>query len=197
MSRLQTAFVLGFHGCERDIGERALAGELNLLQSTRKFDWLGSGSYFWEGDQIRAQEWADQKVARGDYKDPFVIGAVIDLGNCLDLTVRENLELVRSAFISFETVQKTSGLEMPVNKHAPKDPSPDLVMRDLDCAVMNHLHTIVEGPDRPAGVEPFDSVRAIFGEGRPLYAGSGFRDKTHSQIAVRNPACIKGVFRPR
>jgi hypothetical protein len=194
LSRL-TSFVLGYHGCDRAIGEQALSGDLGILQSTRDFDWLGAGAYFWEADSRRAIEWARQKADRGDYDDPFAIGAVIDLGNCLDLLARENLELVRSAHMSFATVQKASGYPMPVNTKAPKDKSPDLVMRHLDCAVMNHLHAIVDGQDRPAGVEPFDTVRALFGEGIPLYEGSGFRDKTHSQIAVRTPACIKGVFR--
>ena len=196
MSRL-TSFVLGYHGCEKSVGEAAIAGGLNLLHSTRKFDWLGHGIYFWEGDPRRAAEWADQKVARGDYKDPYVIGAVIDLGNCLDLMVRENLELVRSAYVGFESVQKAGGLPLPTNTSAPKDKSEDLVMRYLDCAVMNHLHAIIEGPDRPPGVEPFDTVRALFGEGEPLYKGSGFRAKTHSQIAVRTESCVKAVFQVR
>ena len=196
MSR-QTAFVLGYHGCDRSIGERALSGEADILHSTRNFDWLGAGSYFWEGDPVRAWEWANQKKARGDYDEPFVIGAAIDLGNCLDLLVRENLELVRYAAVSFEAVRKASDLEMPVNTVAPKDKSKALVMRYLDCAVMNHLHTIIEGPDRPEGVDAYDSVRALFPEGEPLYAGSGFQDRTHVQIAVRNPACIKGIFRLR
>lgn len=196
MSR-PTSFVLGYHGCERAIGEQALNGEIDLLQSTRAFDWLGSGIYFWEDDPRRAAEWARQKAARGDYADPYVIGAAIDLGNCLDLRVRENLELVRAAYQSFAKVQEASGLPIPENKKAPKDDSPDLVMRYLDCAVMNHLHAIVDSDDRPHGVEPFDTVRGLFGEGVPLYEGSGFRDKTHSQLAVRNPSCIKGIFRVR
>jgi hypothetical protein len=179
------------------VGEKAIAGDLKLLQSTRDFDWLGAGIYFWEGDPIRAAEWAGQKVKRGDYKDPFVIGAVIDLGNCLDLMVRDNLELVRNSYVSFEKVQTAGGLPLPENKKAPKDNSDDLVMRYLDCAVMNHLHSIIETDKGTPGIEPFDTVRALFGEGEPLYAGSGFRAKTHSQIAVRSEACIKGVFQVR
>lgn len=40
-----------------------------------------------------------------------------------------------------------------------------------------------------------DTVRAVFTEGRPLYPNAGFFEKTHAQIALPNPACIKGVFR--
>jgi hypothetical protein len=34
-------------------------------------------------------------------------------------------------------------------------------------------------------------------EGDELYAGAGFLDKTHIQIAIRNPNMIKGFFLPR
>lgn len=176
---------------------RAVNGEVDLLHSSSAFDWLGAGIYFWEGDPRRAKEWAEAKASRGAYTEPFVVGAAIDLGNCLDLLVRENLELVRAAYESFAAVQSKAGLPMPVNKPAPRDPRPDLVLRFLDCAVINHLHAIMAGPDRPGGIEPFDTVRGLFVEGGPLYDGGGFLDRTHSQIAVRNTACIKGVFLPR
>jgi hypothetical protein len=41
LSRLLTSFVLGFHGCAQNIGEQALAGNLDLIQSDRDYDWLG------------------------------------------------------------------------------------------------------------------------------------------------------------
>jgi hypothetical protein len=44
--------------------------------------------------------------------------------------------------------------------------------------------------------ESFDSVRGLFIEGEPVYPGSGFYDKTHIQICVVNPNCIKGYFSP-
>lgn len=197
MSRLQTSFILGFHGCEKSVGQQILAGDTGILQSTKDFDWLGAGAYFWENDPQRAHEWAMQKVKRGDYKEPFVIGAVIDLGNCLDLLVRENIELVRAAYDSFAAIQQLGGLPLPVNSKAPKDESPDLVMRHLDCAVMNHLHIWMKENADPTQFEPYDSVRAVFPEGATLYEGAGFRDKNHCQIAVRSDSCIKGVFLPR
>jgi len=40
-----------------------------------------------------------------------------------------------------------------------------------------------------------DSVKGVFTEGKLLYPDSGFDEKTHTQIVVRNPHCIKGVFR--
>jgi hypothetical protein len=86
LSRLATSFVLGYHGCEYGVATKAIAGETSILQSKRDFDWLGPGAYFWESDPQRAMEWAHWKASRGDYSRPAVIGAVIDLRHCLDLT---------------------------------------------------------------------------------------------------------------
>jgi hypothetical protein len=118
----------------------------------------------------------------------------------LDLLARENIVLVRRAYESFRKVRERADLPMPQNRSPSHSRDPDLVLRFLDCAVMNHLHTIVENPPQDAGLkgyprlEPFDTVRSLFGEGTPLYKGSGFREKTHTQIAVRNRTCIKGLF---
>jgi hypothetical protein len=35
----------------------------------------------------------------------------------------------------------------------------------------------------------------MFVEGEELYDGAGFHEKTHVQIAIRNPKMIKGYFR--
>lgn len=42
----------------------------------------------------------------------------------------------------------------------------------------------------------YDSVRGVFPEGGEVYPGSGFVDKTHIQICIVNPNCIKGYFNP-
>ncbi len=84
------SFVLGFHGCDQAIGEAILAGQVELRPSTNPYDWLGGGSYFWENDPERALDFA-KLLAKGkrrsasSIKDPFVIGAVLDLGDCLNL----------------------------------------------------------------------------------------------------------------
>lgn len=61
----------------------------------------------------------------------------------------------------------------------------------LDCSVIERLHAIREAN----GDQPIDTVSGIFLEGRSLYENSGFYEKTHIQLCVSNPACIKGVFR--
>lgn len=75
--------LIGFHGCERDVAERVFAGETHLNSSENDYDWLGSGIYFWVGSYERAIDWArsSEKI-----KDPYVVGAFIDPGYCLNLT---------------------------------------------------------------------------------------------------------------
>lgn len=192
MSRL-TSFVLGYHGCEREVGEAVIRGGKTLKQSTSKYHWLGKGAYFWEDDPQRALEWAQQRPAARALQEPFVVSAIIDMRHCLDLRVRESVDLVKQAHRLLEAETTATGMEMPKNQTAPNDKSPDMVLRYLDCAVIDRLHQMVTD----LGLAPFDTVRALFPEGPELYGGSGFREKTHSEIAVRNDGCIIGYFRPR
>jgi hypothetical protein len=69
----------------------------------------------------------------------------------------------------------------------------DLLIRHLDCAVVEAVHQVNESQGR----RNYDSVRGVFMEGVPLYEGTEFRERNHIQICVRNPNCIKGFFRVR
>ncbi|GHS82842.1 hypothetical protein PAGU2196_36760 [Pseudomonas sp. PAGU 2196] len=83
------SFVLGFHGCDRKIGEAVLAGD-QISPSMNEYDWLGEGAYFWESSPERALSYArlikQYKRGQGSIKEPYVVGAVIDLGLCLNHT---------------------------------------------------------------------------------------------------------------
>src|SRR5580704_17575914 len=85
-----SGLILGFHGCDRAIGEAVLSGDEDLKASNNSCDWLGHGIYFWENNPLRAIEWARliQQGPRGNRRKihhPLAIGAVIDLGMCLNL----------------------------------------------------------------------------------------------------------------
>jgi hypothetical protein len=185
----QPSFILGFHGCNKAVGESILTSDgLHLKPSEKSYDWLGSGIYFWEGSVARAWEWAYAKQAEGKIQEPFVVGAIIDLRHCLDLFDRHGMEQLRPAYRTVIESAKQNGDPVPKNV----GPTPDKAGRKLDCAVLNMLHTLREGSALP----PFDSVRGPFLEGRPIYRGAGFRSHSHIQICVRNQACIKGYFKP-
>jgi len=185
LHRLASAFILGYHGCDRRVGERLLAGTA-FKPSNNDYDWLGPGIYFWEANPLRGLEFAEEASRRrtSNISKPFVIGAVIELGLCLDLTTSSGLDWVRIAHQSLVDVTRAAALDLPSN-------SRDELRRNLDCAVVRRLHTILETQNLPA----IDTLKGVFTEGEPAYPGAGFREKTHIQIVVRNPRCIKGVFR--
>lgn len=191
----QPSFILGFHGCDKEIGEAILRGdEKHLKWSEKKHDWLGSGIYFWEGNPARAMEWAEHRKAEGKIDTPFVIGAIIDLRHCLDLFDSAGLREVKDVHAELIKTLKTAGKQPPANV----GDTPDKAGRRLDCAVMNYLHEY--RAERAAREEreddAYDSIRAPFLEGDPVYAGAGFRSENHIQLCVRSTACIKGYFRP-
>lgn len=195
MSRLATSFVLGYHGCDRATAQKAVLEGAGILHSDRNYDWLGPGAYFWESDPTRALEWAKWKEQIGAYKEPTVIGAVIDLRNCLDLVSRDDVELLRAAHKSFLQVRAKAGLPIPKNGNPQGAKNADRVLRYLDCAVLRHLHEILDQlAASDSLIEKFDTVRGMFVEGGRAYSGSGIYRKSHVQLAVRNPDCIKGIF---
>jgi len=185
LHQLAASFILGYHGCNKAVGERILQGE-PFKESNNDYDWLGPGIYFWEANPLRGLDFAReaQKRPASKIKQAFVIGAVISLGLCLDLTTSAGVEQIRTAYNTLKELAKTSAVKLPQN-------SGDGLLRRLDCAVIQMVHTI----RRERGDQPIDSVKGVFIEGQRVYEGSGFHEKTHIQIAVRNPGCIKGVFR--
>ena len=185
--------VIGFHGCDKSVVDKVLAGEENLIASTNDYDWLGNGIYFWENNETRALLWA-QDLAKRKYssvKTPAVIGAIIDLGYCFDLTDSIYLNELRKAYDVFVDFYKNTGLPLPQNTDV--GASTDKLIRKLDCAVIQTAHKINQDANKRA----FDSVRGVFWEGKPLYPNAGFAEKNHIQICVCNPNCIKGYFLPR
>jgi hypothetical protein len=178
--------LLGFHGCNKSVFNDVVKKSRPLAPSNNSYDWLGSGVYFWENSYARAFDWASERHG----EDAAVIGAVIDLGHCLNLTDYENSEIVRTAYLSLKRDIRKYNLVMPQNKNLKTNE--DWLIRDLDCAVINHIHLITDS----MGIEPFDSVRGIFTEGKPIYPGAGFRGKTHVQLCIRSSKCIKGYFSP-
>jgi len=186
--------VLAYHGCDLETAQNLLGGS-PFQPSAKDFDWLGAGTYFWENDVLRAYQWATE--ARRNFDYPSVIGAVIELGNCLDLTTQSGIEAVKLAYRQFIAMAERDGVPIPENVDPAKGPSGDKTIRRLDCAVMNHLFDVVlpAVQELEPRSQPYSTVRALFPEGSQLYPGAGFRDKTHIQICVREPEQILGVFR--
>lgn len=194
MSRLATSFVLGYHGCDKDTAEKVISGRASLTFSDKPYDWLGPGIYFWEADEQRAREWAERRCA-GTGKQPAVIGAALDLRNCLDLVSRADQDIVRQAYDSLSKIFCTAKQTLPTNENSKSGGDFDRRLRKLDCAVIKHLHELADDKTDDT-FDPFDSVRGMFTEGDEVYPGSGFHSQSHVQISIRNRECIKGLFYP-
>ena len=185
MHRLSGSFVLGFHGCDQSVADDLLDGK-DFVPSANDWDWLGSGIYFWETNPVRGIEFAKTGRSRGKITAPAVVGAVIDLGFCLDLISSTGVAAVKAAHEDFIAYARKADKPVPKNRLGP-----DRLLRDRDCAVINHLHKVRDAAKLPA----FQTVRAVFIEGGRIYEEAGFFEKTHIQICVREKSCIKGVFR--
>lgn len=196
MYSTRAGLILAFHGCDQSVLEKVLNGKENLKNSENSYDWLGHGAYFWENSPSRALEFAEHlkklkknTISKNPINKPAVIGVVLNLGFCLDLLDFENLRLLKSGYDLLKATQSTS--KFPQNKES--GDLKELLLRDLDCAVIQTLHTV----RKENNLQPFDTVRGVFWEGKELYPNAGFREKDHIQICVRNPNCIKGFFLPK
>jgi hypothetical protein len=179
--------VIGYHGCTEAYAQDLLLGARALHEwrpSTNDWDWLGHGIYFWEHSPDRAMRWAREKYTRqGD--SPAILGAVIQLGRCFDLLNEAIAGILSQSFQELSASYQQAGLPLPQNGGR------DWKRRELDCLVINDCLARV----KMRAVE-YDTVRGAFLEGEPAYPGAGFSREAHVQIAVRNPACILGAFRP-
>jgi len=194
------SFVLGFHGCDKAVAEAIFRGdERDLKPSLNDYDWLGSGAYFWENNYRRALDWATSMIGQPrktgtPIEHPAVIGAVIDLGNCLNFLEQDAIALAKDRYAEIADESIAAGKPIPKNTNPPRMVgSPDRIWRKLDRAVIEAIHRLVAGSKEPQ----FDTVRAVFLEGEELYPDAGFLGKTHIQICVRNTRQIMGYFRPR
>ncbi len=183
--------IVGYHGCDRAVAEDVLLRGASLKKSMNPWDWLGEGIYFWEHGPERALEFAEWKARRGEILEPFVLGAYIHLGRCFDLTDTAATSELAPFHDGLADTLALAGQPMPENRRA-GDGDFDLVLRRLDCAVLNFGLGRLEAAD---GVR-FDTVRGVFTEGDLAYPGARIQMKTHVQIAVRNPDCVLGYFRP-
>lgn len=179
--------VLGFHGCEKSVFDRVIIHGEHLKKSSNAYDWLGHGIYFWEQNYKRADDWAINRYGK---ENAAVIGAVIDLGLCLNLTDSTSSDILRRGYEILSFRSEMLGNKMPINR--PSKKSTDILLRDLDCAVIQQIHDFNRQENKPM----FDSVRGIFIEGEEVYPGAEFREKTHVQLCICNPNCIKGYFSP-
>jgi hypothetical protein len=181
--------ISAFHSCDREVGLRILNGEDDLIASENEWDWLGPGIYFWEQNPGRALEYAvecaaGQQKNKNRIKTPFVIGAVLELGKCLNLLEPGSIDVVKQAHTRLVKTYNNSKRPIPTNRGP---------IRKLDCSVIKYVHQTTT----QKGLTPYDTIRSAFNEGSQIYPNSNFYDRLHIEICVRSPELIKGYFLPR
>jgi hypothetical protein len=205
MYNARPGLLIGFHGCDKSRQQQLLSDSASIPMSSKPFDWLGHGMYFWENNYERALEWAKiNKMRGGGVTEPAVIGAVIELDHCCDLLQDRFIRMIGVNYRCMSKRYSDTRRVLPVNRNATGDPNLDRLMRFLDCATIEFMHKsfreeaekqiITEGY---TSVKPFDSVRGVFLEGGEAYPGAGISAKSHIQLCIRNPNCIKGFFQKR
>jgi hypothetical protein len=196
--------IIGFHGCEEAVKEKLINNSDFIQISKKPYDWLGYGMYFWENNHDRAMEWATDKKKRGEIKTPAVVGAVLQLGYCCDLLDSRYVQVLKNHYELMAASYKVVGRDLPENKNLSQDLHKDKILRVLDCTAIEYMHSEIykryKGDIDSQGfsdLKIFESTRCVFTEGGPVFEGAGIFEKSHIQICVRNPDCIKGFFNPR
>lgn len=204
MYDIKPNLIFGFHGCDESVRYRLLNQPDEIVFSKEKYDWLGHGMYFWENNYERALQWAEEKKSRGRIQQPAVIGATLFLGHCCDFLDTTYINLLKTYFDLMAPMYVTMGKNLPQNGNLPHDRHKDKILRELDCTVIEFMHAAIfykmQTDIQNGGFSEnkiFDSTRGVFTEGGPVFTGAGILEKSHIQVCIRNPNCIKGFFLPR
>ncbi|WP_416761122.1 hypothetical protein ACNI65_03110 [Roseateles sp. So40a] len=192
--------ILAYHGCDITVRDRLVRGQLDGLRpSSNGYDWLGKGVYLFEGDPDRALRFAESVrdhprrfLSAKPIVNPTVVGVVLGISRCWDMTTIEGRREYQSAFSALQATRQMAGRCMPVND-AGAGADDVKLLRALDCAVFNIGHETRERQ----GEQPHELVRASFHQGQPIRDGTDFRTGSHIQLALRDPSCVVGWFLPR
>jgi hypothetical protein len=187
--------VVAYHGCDESTADRLVSRGGKFRPSNNKYDWLGSGVYFFEDDSRRALHFAEtaaanpgRKFSRGVIERPAVVGVVLRLHRILDLSTQDGIDEFATAYHGLEAASARTGQPMPVNRRARADDA-EMLLHNLDRAVIEFVHAAREED----GLAPYEAVRAPFTQGSPIAPTSAILDRTHIQLALRDVSCVVGV----
>jgi len=190
--------VIGYHGTGLSTALRIVNRFQTFRASERKYDWLGSGIYFWEYApsqaldfaRIRQRQYLRKKNKTKDdllrASEPLaVVASMIRLGYCLDLTEPENIRYMEAVFRDYSESMALTGDALPKNTRK---------YRKLDRDIFEYTYKQLES------VEPkriVDTARGIYvptDGAKRVWPASWISKDTHIQLCVRNPASILGTW---
>jgi hypothetical protein len=161
---------IGFHGTSAEAARRILSTGFEI--SRNEYDWLGDGAYFFQDAPARALEWAWQRFG----SDAAVIGAEIDLDDCIDLLDVPWHNPLAKAYPRYKAELEQQGIPLPRQSAG---------AHRLDRRVMNYLIGLLETEGSVV-----NCVRAAFAEGASAFPGSALLNRSHVQIAARTSRVI-------
>lgn len=195
--------VVAYHGCDITTRDGLVSGLTSPRSSANKYDWLGPGFYFFEGDPERALAFAttaskepSKRYTAAPIVEPAVVGCVFIVQRCLDMTTRIGLLEFEQALAQLRAGLRATGAPIPRNTSAGSDDT-DGLLRRLDNAVFNFIHEArdpAQSSQESAFAPHYQMVRGAFRQGQALAAQSGFHRDSHIQIALRDLTCIQGWF---
>ncbi|EER62330.1 conserved hypothetical protein [Acidovorax delafieldii 2AN] len=138
--------VLAYHGCDITTRDGFVRGQITPEISENRYDWLGKGLYFFEGDWKRALNLAnfahshpDLFLTQKPIATPAVVGTVLDVDRWLDLTTQEGIEDFTRAAEAVVRGSAENGEPQPENKAAYVGDK-DLLHRAFDKAACDMVH---------------------------------------------------------
>jgi hypothetical protein len=194
--------LIAYHGCDVTTRDDLVSGRLrHLSHSNNRYDWLGPGAYFFEGDLERALMFSQashdnpsKMYTVRPIGTPAAVGVALRVQSWLDMTTQAGIQEFTMAYQSMVEGLHDVGDPVPVNSAA-SDDDPDILLRALDNAVFTFLHDVRANSKPP--LSPFQAVRGAFHQGPEIAHLSGFHKSTHVQIALRDDHCVEGWFLPR
>lgn len=193
------ALITGYHGTSLTRAE-AMVDRREFVASTRPYDWLGRGIYFFEDGPIRARVWARHRW-KGTVERPAVVRAAINLDRCLDLFDTRAHKDLREKYPEFVSHERLEGVThnqaglMAVGGCVFTTASPEIdpakrpeIQNFRDRAFIDWYvdHLQLNGI-------AIRSVRGIFLDGRALFPASFLFDWAHAQIAVIDETAIEDI----
>ncbi len=174
--------IVAYHGTTVATAKRLVDGG-DFLPSNKTFEWLGKGIYFWEYAPKQAWWWTAD--LRGNAR-PAVVGAMIRLGNCLDLLDPANVRSLRMVYDDIIPKWEAVGRAIPRNVRD---------KRRLDCAILNWVYD-----QSDATPMPIETCRGVFvptDKEKRVWKGSWIYQEAHLQICVREPKNILALWHVR
>lgn len=193
--------VIAYHGCDVTVRDDLVTGRLHHLDhSNNDYDWLGPGAYFFEGDVERAFYFAHashsypaRRYTARPIASPSVVGSILKVASWLDMTTQAGLVEFKESYQGMLAVLDADQRPVPHNRAASDDDA-DIIYRALDNAVFNWMHRTRAQMSPPQA--PYQAVRAAFHQGPEIAPRSGFHERTHVQIALRDDSCVFAWFLP-